>query len=215
MRRAPWWVLLSSAGAPVFLVGGSTIAQRLQGPTYDPARDTLSILASYGARGYWLMTGVLIVLGASYLATAHGLREAAFPGRLALAGGGLSAVALTLVPAPVSGGALKHGLVAGTGFVLLAIWPALAARRGGKNVPWGLNFKVAVVATVLMCAAAVWFAVELQNGQAPGVAERVVTFVQAVWPLVVAISCRVWSGAPAPARERSTGPEQPAGDEGR
>lgn len=199
MRRAPWWVLLSAAGAPVLLVGGSTIAQHLQGPSYDPTDDTLSILASYGARGYWLMTGVLIVLGLSYITTAHGLREAAFLGRLALAGGGLAAMALTLVPAPVSGGALKHGLVAGTGFVLLAIWPALAARRGGKNVPWGLNFKVSVIASVLMCAGAAWFAVELQNGQAPGVAERVVTFVQAVWPLVVAVSCRVWRDRPVPA----------------
>ncbi|MFD3484790.1 DUF998 domain-containing protein [Streptomyces sp. NPDC058665] len=203
MRRAPWWVLLSSAGAPVFLVGGWTIAQRLQGPAYDPAGDTLSVLASYGARGYWLMTGVLIVLGASYLATAHGLREAAFLGRLALAGGGLSAMALTLVPAPISGGALKHGLVAGTGFVLLAVWPALAAKRsgkgGGRNVPWALNFKVSVAASVLMCAGAAWFAVELQNGHAPGVAERVVTFVQAVWPLVVAVSCRVWRDSPVTA----------------
>ncbi|MFI6085183.1 DUF998 domain-containing protein [Streptomyces sp. NPDC051217] len=199
MERAPWWVLLSAAGAPVFLVGGSTIAQHLQGPAYDPTDDTLSVLASYGARGYWLMTGVLIVLGMSYVTTAHGLREAKFLGRLTLAGGGVSAMALTLVPAPVSGGALKHGLVAGTGFVLLAIWPALAARGGGKSVPWGLNLKVSVIASVLMCAGAAWFALELQNGEAPGVAERVVTFVQAVWPLVVAVSCRVWRGRPVPA----------------
>lgn len=198
MRRAPWWVLLSSSGAPVLLVGAWMIAQLLQGPHYNPAVDTLSVLASYGARGYWLMTGILLVLGTCYLATAHGLREAALPGRLALAGGGLAAMALTLVPAPLSGGNLGHGVVAATGFVLLAIWPALAARRRRRLVPWGLRFKVALIASVLMCLCALWFVFELQNGKSPGVAERVVTFVQAVWPLVVAVSCRVWTGPGGP-----------------
>ncbi|MET4926921.1 DUF998 domain-containing protein [Streptomyces sp. PSRA5] len=198
MRRAPWWVLLSAGGAPLLLVGASAIAQVLQGPAYNPAVETLSILASYGARGYWLMTGILLVLGACYMATAHGLREAALPGRLALAGGGLAAMILTLVPAPLSGGQLAHGAVAATGFVLLAVWPALATNRRRRPVPWGLRFKVSVVASTLMCLCAVWFVFELRSGQSPGVAERVVTFVQAVWPLVVAVSCRVWAGPGGP-----------------
>ncbi|MFD3920922.1 DUF998 domain-containing protein [Streptomyces sp. NPDC058595] len=192
MRRAPWWVLLSAGGAPLLLVGAWMIAQLLQGPGYNPTVDTLSVLASYGARGYWLMTGILIVLGTCYVVTAHGLREAAPAGRIALAGGGLSAMALTLVPAPISGGALGHGAVAAVGFVLLAAWPALAARRR-STVPWGLRFRVAIVASALMCVCALWFVFELRNGKAPGVAERVVTFVQALWPLVVAVSCRLWS----------------------
>lgn len=192
MRRAPWWVLLSAAGAPLLLVGASAIAQVLQGPTYNPAVETLSLLASYGARGYWLMTGILLVLGACYVATAHGLREAALPGRVALAGGGLAAMTLTLVPAPLTGGAMSHAVVAATGFVLLAVWPALAARRRIRAVPWGLRFKVSVVASALMGGCALWFVIELQNGATPGIPERVVTFVQAVWPLVVAVSCRVW-----------------------
>ncbi|MFJ4963826.1 hypothetical protein EES43_28670 [Streptomyces sp. ADI96-02] len=199
MRRAPWWVLLSAGGAPVLLVGGWTIAQLLQGPAYDPVGDTLSVLASHGARGYWLMTGMLIVLGACYVITAHGLREAATAGRAALAGGGLCAMALTLVPAPLRGGSFGHGVVAASGFVLLAVWPALAASRGRKTVPWALRFNVSILATSLMCANAVWFVVELQSGQAPGVAERVLTFVQALWPLVVAASCRLWPPRPAEA----------------
>ncbi|MET9551306.1 DUF998 domain-containing protein [Streptomyces sp. NPDC006645] len=203
MRRAPWWVLLSASCAPVLLVGASAIAQVLQGPAYNPAVETLSILASYGARGYWLMTGILIVLGACYIATAHGLREAALPGRLALAGGGVAAMALTLVPAPLRGGALGHGVVAAIGFVLLAIWPALAASRRRRPVPWGLRFKVSVVASVLMCLCALWFVFELQSGKAPGLAERVVTVVQAIWPLVVAVSCRVWAGPGEPATAES------------
>lgn len=56
---------------------------------------------------------------------------------------------------------------------------------------WGLRPKVAVLASALMCATAVWFTVVLQTGTAPGIAERVVTFAQALWPLVVAVSCQL------------------------
>ncbi len=137
MRSAPWWALLSSGCAPVLLVGSWAIAQERQGPAYDPATDTLSVLASYGATSYWLMTGMLLVLGTSYVVTAHALRRAAPAGRLALAGGGLSALALTLVPAPSSGGALEHGAVATVGLVLLAVWPPLAAVRAEGPAPVG------------------------------------------------------------------------------
>ncbi|MEV8565145.1 DUF998 domain-containing protein [Streptomyces sp. NPDC051322] len=190
MRLAPRWTLLSSGCAPVLLVGAGTIAQLRQGPTYDPEKQTLSVLASYGASSYWLMTGILIGLGTCYLATAHGLRAAAFAGRAALAGGGLAALALTLVPAPSSGGALKHGAVASVGFVLLALWPLLAADRRGRAVPWGLRFGVSLSASALMCVSAMWFVVELQTGRAPGVAERALTFLQALWPFLVVVSCQ-------------------------
>ncbi|MFH9267670.1 MULTISPECIES: DUF998 domain-containing protein [unclassified Streptomyces] len=190
MRSAPWWALVSSGCAPVFLVGAWMIAQLRQGPEYDPARQTLSVLASYGAAAYWLMTGMLLVLGTSYMVTAHALRAAAPAGRVALAGGGLSALALTLVPAPSSGGAWGHGAVSTVGLVLLAVWPPLAAVRGRGPVPWGLRLDVSLAASALMCASALWFLAELQGAGAPGVAERVVTFVQALWPFLVVVSCR-------------------------
>ncbi|MFE3665484.1 DUF998 domain-containing protein [Streptomyces sp. NPDC059164] len=190
MRSAPWWALVSSGCAPVLLVGSWMIAQLRQGSAYDPATETLSVLASYGATSYWLMTGMLLVLGTCYVATAHALRQAALPGRVALAGGGLAALALTLVPAPSSGGALEHGAVATVGVVLLAVWPPLAATRGGRPVPWGLRLDVSLAASALMFASALWFLAELQSARAPGVAERVVTFLQALWPFLVVLSCR-------------------------
>ncbi|MFB6668290.1 MULTISPECIES: DUF998 domain-containing protein [unclassified Streptomyces] len=190
MRPAPRWALLASGCAPILLVGSWTIAQVRQGPTYDPATDTLSVLASYGTPSYWLMTGMLLVLGTCYVATAHALRQAALPGRVALAGGGLSALALTLVPVPSSGGALEHGAVATVGVVLLALWPPLAAVRGGSPVPWGLRLDVSLAASALMFASALWFLAELQSARAPGTAERVVTFLQALWPFLVVLSCR-------------------------
>ncbi|MEU3882212.1 DUF998 domain-containing protein [Streptomyces californicus] len=190
MRSAPWWALLSSGCAPVLLVGSWAIAQERQGPAYDPATDTLSVLASYGATSYWLMTGMLLVLGTSYVVTAHALRRAAPAGRLALAGGGLSALALTLVPAPSSGGALEHGAVATVGLVLLAVWPPLAAVRAEGPTPWGLRLDVSLAASAVMFASALWFLAELQSARAPGTAERVVTFLQALWPFLVVLSCR-------------------------
>ncbi|MFB8106746.1 MULTISPECIES: DUF998 domain-containing protein [unclassified Streptomyces] len=191
MRSVPWWALLSSGCAPLLLVGSWTIAQLRQGPSYDPATQTLSVLAAYGAGSYWLMTGALLVLGMCYVVTAHALRGAALAGRVALAGGGLCALALTLVPAPSSGGALEHGAVATLGLVLLAVWPPLAAVRGkGGPVPWGLRLDVSLAASAVMGATAFWFLAELQSAGAPGIAERVVTFLQALWPFLVVVSCR-------------------------
>lgn len=202
MRSAPWWALLSSGCAPVLLVGSWTIAQLRQGQAYDPAKQTLSVLASYGATSYWLMTGMLLMLGACYVVTAHALRAAAFAGRVALAGGGLCALALTLVPVPRGGGALEHGAVATLGLVLLAVWPCLAAVRGAGPVPWGLRLDVSLTVSALMGASALWFLAELQSAGAPGIAERVVTFCQALWPFLVVVSCRRVAG-----RQQTTRPQ--------
>ncbi|MFE9252505.1 DUF998 domain-containing protein [Streptomyces sp. NPDC007088] len=189
MRRTPWWALLPAGFAPVLLIGAWTIAQVLQGPGYDPVNKTISVLASYGAPGYWLMTAALLVLGACYVATAHGLRPAALAGRAALAGGGLAAMCLTLAPAPPRGGDLGHGAVATVGFVLLAVWPALAADRRRPRAPWGLRPGVSTAVTALMSLGAVLFLLSLVRGWAPGVIERVLTFAQALWPLLVVLSC--------------------------
>jgi hypothetical protein len=49
---------------------------------------------------------------------------------------------------------------------------------------------VSLAASALMCASTLWFLAELQSARAPGVAERVVTFAQALWPFLVVVSCR-------------------------
>ncbi|MFI5758626.1 DUF998 domain-containing protein [Streptomyces sp. NPDC051569] len=188
MRRAAQWALLSSGCAPVLLVGGWTIAQFLQGPGYDPVTQTISVLAAYGAPGYWVMTGILIALGSCYLATALGLRAAALAGRAALGCGGVAAMLLTAFPAPTRGGAFGHGAVVTVGFALLAVWPILAADRRGA-APWGLRPTVSIVASALMVAGATWFLVELQSRGAAGIAERALTFTQSLWPLLVVTSC--------------------------
>ncbi|MHB9860601.1 DUF998 domain-containing protein [Streptomyces sp. YIM S03343] len=188
MRLVPRWALLSSGCAPVLLIGGWTIAALLEGPAYDPATQTISVLAAYGAAGFWTMTGALLALGICHLLTAWGLRAAALAGRLALGGGGVSALVVALLPAPSSGGSLRHGSVAAVGFALLAVWPVLAADRSGA-APWGLRPVPSLAATALMGAGAAWFMIEVHRHGAAGVAERLVTSLQSLWPFVVVASC--------------------------
>ncbi|CAL9638193.1 DUF998 domain-containing protein [Streptomyces sp. enrichment culture] len=188
MPIVPRWVLLSSGCAPVLLIAGWVVAASLEGSAYDPVTQTISVLAAYGAAGFWVMTGALFALGVCHLLTAWGLRPAAAAGRLALAGGGVAALVVALIPAPSSGGSLRHGSVAVVGFVLLAVWPVLAA-DGGSAAPWALRPAPACAATAAMVAGAVWFLVEIHLEGAPGVAERVVTALQSVWPFVVVTSC--------------------------
>jgi hypothetical membrane protein len=170
------------------LAGGWVIAGLLEGPAYDPATQTISVLAADGAAGSWVMTGALVALGACHLLTAWGLRAAALAGRVALGGGGVSAFVVALFPAPSSGGSLHHGSVAAVGFTLLAVWPVLAADRGGAPA-WGLRPAPSVMATALMCVGAAWFLIEMQGQGAIGVAERAVTCLQSLWPFLVVASC--------------------------
>ncbi|MGW6563756.1 DUF998 domain-containing protein [Streptomyces sp. NPDC054975] len=197
MRPVPRWALLSSGCAPLLLAGGWVIAARLQGSGYDPATQTISVLAAYGAEGYWVMTGALFALGICHLLTAWALRPAARAGRVALAAGGAAAVAVALLPTPSSGGSLRHGSVAAAGFALLALWPVLAAHHG-RNAPWGLRPVPALTATALMGLGALWFLIETHRQGAPGAAERLVTCMQSVWPFVVVASCVRFSAEDGP-----------------
>ncbi|KUN90250.1 DUF998 domain-containing protein, partial [Streptomyces caeruleatus] len=181
MRSIPRWALLSSGCAPVVLIGGWTIAALLEGPAYDPATQTISALAAYGAAGYWVMTGALAALGVCHMITALGLRPAALPGRLALGAGGAAAFAVALLPPPSSGGSLRHGSAVAVGFALLAVWPVLAADRH-RAAPWGLRPVPSLTATALMLVTAAWFMIEMWQGGADGVAERLVTALQSLWP---------------------------------
>ncbi|QER87865.1 DUF998 domain-containing protein [Streptomyces tendae] len=187
MLLVPRWVLLSSGFAPLLLIAGWVIAAVLEGSAYDPVTQTISVLAAYGASGSWVMTGAFIALGVCHLLTAWGLRAAAAAGRAALAGGEWPRWPSPWAP-PSSGGSLGHGSVAAVGFVLLALWPVLAA-DGRRTAPWALRPTPSLAATALMVAGAAWFLIEMHRHGMAGVAERVVTAVQSLWPFVVVTSC--------------------------
>lgn len=146
------------------------------------------MLAAYGAPGFWVMTGALLALGACHLLTAWGLRAAGTAGRVGLGAGGVSAWAVVLLPAPSSGGSVRHGAVAVVAFVLLAGWPVLAVEGGGA-APWCLRPASCVVVTVFIGVGGAWFLVEMHRQGVVGAAERVVAAVQLVWSFVVAVSC--------------------------
>jgi len=188
MRLIAPWALVSSGCAPVVLIGGWLVAGFLDGIPYDPATQTISYLEAGDTASSWVMTTTLAALGTCHLVTAAGLRPAALPGRLALAAGGVASILVALFPPPEHGPSFRHGLAAGTGYALLAAWPILATRYR-RPAPWALHLAPAVLVTLAMLAGAAWFMIEIQHHGLAGVPERLVTSVQAAWPLVVALSC--------------------------
>jgi hypothetical membrane protein len=200
--RVPWWGVASAVLAPVFLISGWTVAAALQPAGYSPARDPISSLAGLGATDRWVMTAGFVGTGLSHLVTALALRPAALAGRLVLATGGAATVMLAAFPVPAVGFSTPHRLIATAAFAALAVWPALAWRRG-LAVPWALRPGPAGTATVFMVALLGWFGAQF-GGDAglAGLAERLAAGAQALWPLVVVVSATIAApgGATRPAQ---------------
>ncbi|HYN92740.1 MAG TPA: DUF998 domain-containing protein, partial [Pilimelia sp.] len=101
----PWWALLSSAAAPVLLIGGWTLAAWRQCDHYDSTVETISSLAGLAATDRALMTAALVGVGACHLVTALGLTDGARAGRAALGVGGVATMLVAAFPLPVTGDA--------------------------------------------------------------------------------------------------------------
>jgi hypothetical membrane protein len=200
MRGVPGWGLVSSAAAPVLLVGGWTLAAGLQPGSFDAVTGTISALAAVGAADRWVMTTALAGVGACYVITGAALRPAALAGRLLLVSGGVATMLVAAFPETAgAGGSLPHTFWATTGFVTLAVWP-LAARGRGPLVPAWLRPGPCAVAAGVLLGLLVWFGAELiGGGRQVGLAERVLAGAEAVWPLAVVLACRA---RPAQARIR-------------
>jgi len=189
MRDVPWWGVVSSAAAPVLLVGGFTVAASLQ-PSFDPVSDTVSALAARGAPDRWVMTLTFLVVGVCYLVTALALRPARRAGRLILFTGAAAGMLVAANP-ETAGNAypVQHILWSSIGLAGLTTWPAGAWRRG-PAVPWALRPAVAATVVAVLLALVAWFGAELVTaaGQA-GLAERIAGGAEALWPLAVVLSC--------------------------
>ncbi len=206
MRGVPWWGLVSSAAAPVLMVGGWTVAASLQAHSFDPVTGTISALAAVGATDRWVMTLALLGVGVCHLVTGLALRPAAAAGRLILITGGVAAMMVAANPEVAgAGGTAPHTFWATLGFTALAVWPAAGWRRGAA-VPYGLRPAVCAVATGVQLCLLAWFDTEAigQGGQV-GMAERVLAGTQAAWPLVVVLTCR-WNQS----RAHTQPPARPA-----
>jgi Protein of unknown function (DUF998) len=147
VRSVPWWGLVSSAAAPVLLVGGWTLAAGLQPGSFDAVAGTISSLAAVGAADRWVMTLALAGVGACHVITGLALRPAAPAGRLVLMSGGAVVMLVAAFPETAGGGwSVPHAFWAATGFVArcpgrLAArdqsYPrnVIAAHRAGEREP--------------------------------------------------------------------------------
>jgi hypothetical protein len=191
VRGVPWWGVVSSAVAPVLLVGGWTVAAALQPRSFNPVADTISSLAAQGATDRWVMTLALAGVGACHVLTGLALRPAALTGRLILMTGGVATMLVAASPEPAGGGgSLPHTFWAAIGFTALAAWPP-AARKRGPLVPAGLRPAVSASAAGVLLGLLAWFGAELiTGGRQVGLAERVLAGTQAAWPLAVVLACR-------------------------
>jgi hypothetical membrane protein len=191
VRGVPWWGVVSSAVAPVLLVGGWTVAAGLQPGSFNAVVSTISSLAARGATDRWVMTLALAGTGTCYVLTGLALRPAALAGRLILMTGGVATVLVAANPEPAGGGSsLPHTVWAAIGFIALTSWP-LAARKRGPLAPAALRPAVSAAATGVLLGLLVWFGSELITGGGQvGLAERALAGAQAVWPLAVVLTCR-------------------------
>jgi Protein of unknown function (DUF998) len=208
----PWWGVVSSAAAPVLMVGGWTVAARLQPHSYSQIADTVSALAAPGAHDRWVMTGTFLVVAACDAITGLALRPARALGRLILIAGAVAGMLVAANPeVPGTRFPLPHMMWAAAGCAALVTWPAGAWRRG-PSVPWGLRPVVSARAVAVLVALLGWFGAELiAAGGQVGLAERVFGAGQAMWPLAVVASCQYAAStrtgpSHAPARTSQHGP---------
>jgi hypothetical membrane protein len=192
LSNIPRWVLIPALAAPVVLIGGWTVGAWRQPSTYSPMRQTISALSQYGAQDRMIMTLCLAALGLSFVVMSFGFRAASLAGRIALALGGVAMTGAAIFPQPVHGSSNAHLTSAGFAFVLLAIWPALGARRDSRAL---LNRQVSIVTSLTLLILAGVFTLVLGSADV-GLSERIMAGTEAVWPLAVIASLRsrCWAG---------------------
>jgi Protein of unknown function (DUF998) len=188
VRIVPWWAVLSSACAPVLLIGGWRLAAARQSGGFDPVRQTISELAARGATEPWIMTTALAGVGVCHMITAAGLAPAAQPGRVLLALGGAATVSVAALRLPTTGDSPAHAVAASIAFTALSLWPAAGLRRGA--VPGPALWRCAAAGLLGLLG---WFGIDYFS-QRPqiGRSERVLAGAQALWPLVAVLLARCW-----------------------
>lgn len=189
--RPPVWALASSSIGIVALIAGWLIGAAVQPPGYDPIHETISALARHGAEHRWIMTAGLGLLGLAHVVSAAGLSMLRPASRLVLATAGLTTLGVTFFAQPAHGSSAAHIAFATAGFVLLALWPATTAYRANTSdgPPAVLSRHVAFAATAVSVALLIWVGATQFSGPL-GLAERLLTAEQALWPFVVVVALR-------------------------
>jgi hypothetical membrane protein len=202
MVRMPWWGVVSSVLAPVFLIGGWTVAAALQPVPFNSVSRSISALASQGMPYRWLITAALLAVGACHAITGLALRPVGEAGRLMLIFGGLSGMVIAAYPQHAHSGSPVHETFSVTGVVLMTLWP-VAGMRLDPGAPAALRPLAAWAYGVLTLGLLLWFTSQLFGGGDLGLAERAITADQSLWPLVVVLSVLVIPRRPVTAAEQA------------
>lgn len=200
-RPLPGWVVGTALLAPAVLVGGWLAAGALQPASYSPMRETMSVLAGQAGSDRWVMTAALVLVGSCQIATGAGLAAVRRPARILLVLTGLSTLGIAASPEPAAGPTPLHLAFAVSCAVTTAVWPALAGRRVPAR-PRVLSVRGCAAATVVFAGLSGWLLITARGGGGDlGLAERLTSAVQAVFPLVVVLALR-HAARPAPAGGR-------------
>jgi hypothetical protein len=204
-QPVPGWAVGTSLLAPVVLAGGWLIAGTMQPASYSPMRQTMSVLAGQSGTNRWVMTAALLVVGSCQIATGAGLTGVGVPARILLVLTGLSTLGIAASPEPVTGPTPRHLAFAVSCAVTTAVWPALAARRTTAR-SWILGGTGRATVTVVFAGLSCWLLIAAQDGGGDlGLAERLTSAAQGLFPLVVALALR--HAARQTANQRQHGPD--------
>jgi Protein of unknown function (DUF998) len=185
-RTVPPWAIVSAGLTPLLLTGGWLVAGALQPASYNPIRETVSVMAGHAGSDRWVMTGALLLVGGCHLVTAAGLGAIRVSARVLLIFAGLSSIGIATSPEPVVGSTAQHLAWTSFGAVIITVWPAFVARPGSPR-PLILSRRGSAVVTAVFLALLCWLVIETQGGSDLGMAERLTSSVQTSWPFVVAV----------------------------
>ena len=185
-RTVPPWAIVSAGLTPILLTAGWLVAGTLQPASYDPIRDTVSVMAGHAGTDRWVMTGALLLVGGCHLVTAAGLGGIRVSARVLLILAGLSSIGIATSPEPIVGSTPQHLAWTSFGAVIITVWPAFAARPGSPQ-PLILSRRGSAVVTAVFLALLCWLVIQTQGGSDLGMAERLTSSVQTSWPFVVAV----------------------------
>ena len=174
----PRVALVSATVSLIALIGGWTYAAALQPAGIDWSQLSISTLAAQTTPHRWAMTTAFLLTGLGYVTTAATLPTLRRPGRILLAVAGVATMLVAAFPLPAAGeGSLPHGIVAGTAFVALAMWPWWLLRS--PLLQRGVTIGFAVLVASLPAT---------MGTPAFGAHERLVAGVLAAWPWVNAVA---------------------------
>jgi hypothetical protein len=106
----------------------------------------------------------------------------------------------------VHGSTPRHLAWVTLGAVIIAVWPAFAARRGPRR-SLILSTRGSAAVTAVFVALTCWLVVETHDGSMLGLAERLTSSVQTCWPFIVAVALRRVPDRAGPAGERAAPPQ--------